>query len=82
MELYREILVDAIQKSGIQVTFPGLQLNVAEIIEQRSYQALLEIQAIIRDDALTDEACFRRIEEYRGNCACIRASRQRWREPA
>ena len=38
-------------------------MDINEILELHSYQALQKIKAIINDDSLTDSECFMKIEE-------------------
>lgn len=63
MEFYREILSDVLAKENIQVTFPGLNLDAAQIVEGVCYNTLLKIKAIMEDDSLEDSECFDKIEE-------------------
>ena len=65
MELYREMLVKlpAQHDGEIQVTFPELEGTAAQLVECASYQALVKIQDILRDDTLSDPECFQKIEE-------------------
>ena len=62
MQLYQEILA-ALAKEEVQITFPNLKINLTEIVESESYQALQKIKAVITDDSLTDSECFMKIEE-------------------
>ena len=62
MQLYEEILVNALQHQRITVHFPDLEHTCSEIIEQASYFTLQKIKAIIEDDSLTDADCFQKIE--------------------
>ncbi len=63
MELCKEILVKLLSQEEISVTFSGLILSPAEMIEGQCYQALQRIKKIIHDDSLDDPECFMRIEE-------------------
>lgn len=65
MELYEAMLVRLLTQHGgtIQVTFPDLEGTAAQLVECASYQALVKIQAILRDDTLSDPECFQKIEE-------------------
>ncbi len=63
MELYKEILAHVLMRGEIQITFPGHEPNITEIVESVCYQALKRIKAIIEDDSLEDRECFMRIEE-------------------
>lgn len=63
MELAAELLGKLLENRQINVTFPGLKLTAPDILEAASYQALCQIQDILRDDTLDDPACFQRIEK-------------------
>ena len=63
MQLYQEILAAALAKEEVQITFPNLKINLTEIVESESYQALQKIKAVIHDDSLTDNECLMKIEE-------------------
>lgn len=63
MELAAELLGKLLENRQINVTFPGLKLTAPDILEAASYQALCQIQDILRDDTLDDPACFQKIEE-------------------
>ena len=62
MELYKEILAKVLEQEEVQITFPNLKVDAADIVEGKCYQALREIKAIIEDDSLTDSECFLKIE--------------------
>lgn len=47
----------------MQVIFPDMEVDPAQIVEGRCYLALQKIKAIIEDDSLEDEECFAKIEE-------------------
>ena len=61
MELYKEILVHALAKEEVRVTFPDLALSASEIVEQECYGALQKIKTIIEDDSLSDFMCVEEI---------------------
>ena len=63
MELYKEILAQALSQQRAEIIFPDLHINATQIIESECYKALQKIKAIIEDDSLDDESCFKRIEE-------------------
>lgn len=63
MELAIELLSKLLEHRQISVTFPGLGLTAQEMLEATSYQALCQIQDILRDDSLSDRECFQRIEQ-------------------
>ena len=62
LNLYKEILSRVLEQEKIHVTFPNLKIDAGEIVEQKSYLALLQIKAILEDDRLDDEECFMKIE--------------------
>ena len=63
MELLKEIMIQVLMSEDIQISFPGLQLDIAQIVESKCYQAIKRIKAIIEDDSLEDAECFMKIEE-------------------
>ncbi len=63
MEIYKEILVHALARENMSVTFPQLQIDPVQIVESACYRALQKIKAAIEDDSLTDKDCFLKIEE-------------------
>ena len=63
MELYKEILVQALSQQRAEIIFPDLRINATQIIELECYKTLKKIKAVIEDDSLEDESCFRKIEE-------------------
>ncbi|MBP3389302.1 MAG: hypothetical protein J6K98_05430 [Clostridia bacterium] len=54
MELYRDILVRLMERETIQVTFPQLRADPAEMVERLCYVALKRIKEILEDDSLDD----------------------------
>ena len=63
MELYKEILVNALAKEEIHVVFPDLKFDLSEIVAMECYIALQKIKTIIENDSLSDAECFVKIEE-------------------
>lgn len=63
MDLYQEILLHALANEKIEITIPSLNLDAKEIVENACYRALLQIKAILDDNALDDAACFEKIEQ-------------------
>ena len=63
MELLKEIMIQVLMNEDIQISFPGLQLDLSGIVESKCYQALNRIKAIIEDDSLEDSECFMKVEE-------------------
>lgn len=63
MVLYEELLLHLLQSQPrMEITFPDLDISPNVYIESRCYQALQKIRDILRDDSLTDDACFSKIE--------------------
>jgi len=63
LELYKEILAQILSQQNAQIIFPDLHLDATMIVELECYKALQKIKAIIEDDSLDDESCFKKIEE-------------------
>lgn len=63
MELYAEMLAQYLSHERMQVVFPDLKLNAAQIIEMESYRILQAIKSVLEDDTPDDPACFERIEK-------------------
>lgn len=63
MELYQEILAHILHNATMCISFPEWDCDVGALMEGRCYQALQQIQAILKDDRLDDTECFRKIEE-------------------
>ena len=60
MELYKEILSDALSQYLSGCTLPQTE---AQLVESRCCNALKKIKAIIQDDSLDDRECFEKIEQ-------------------
>ena len=60
MNLYGEILAEALRGRELEVTIKGA--DVQAVVSGACYRALERIQAILKDDSLTDPECFQRIE--------------------
>jgi len=57
-ELHEKLLTQLLAKYKMQIEFVGLDISAAEIVEQKSYKALCEIQRIIQNPAFTaNEKC-------------------------
>ncbi len=61
MDLYKEILIHALERGKVEVTFP--KMNISEITEGVCYIALQRIKEIVHDESLNDEGCFMKVEE-------------------
>ena len=61
MDLYKEILIHALEQGKVEVTFP--KMSISEITEEICYMALQKIKDIIHDENLDDEECFIKIEK-------------------
>ncbi len=75
MELYKEILINALEKQRAEVYFPDLKISANEIVELTCYKALKQIKEVLQDDSLDDAECFEKIEEivciFEKNCGGI-----------
>lgn len=47
LELYKEILAQALSQQRAEIIFPDLHINATQIIESECYKALQKIKAII-----------------------------------
>ena len=63
MELYRQILIRALENEKIEVTLPDMKVTPEELVEMKCYAALREIKRVIDDESLDDRDCFQKIEE-------------------
>ena len=63
MELYKEILAQALTYGQVNITFPEGSCDLAKIVEGECYKALEKIKAVIHNDSLSDQECFMKIEE-------------------
>ena len=63
MDLYKEILINVLQKQEAAIYFPNLMLTPQEIVDSVSYRALKKIKEIVRNETLSDAECFRQIEQ-------------------
>ena len=63
MELFTSIFEHALRSGEIIPHFTALEGSVAEVINNKCYQALQKIRAILDDDEIDDPECFYRIEE-------------------
>ena len=63
MELYKEILAQILSQQNAEIIFPDLHLDATKIMELECYKTLRKIKAVIEDDSLEDEECFKKIEE-------------------
>lgn len=63
MELHQEMLAHILQNTTVNISFPELPCDIRTLTEQRCYQALQKIQAILKDERLDDTECFQKIEE-------------------
>ena len=72
MELYKEILINTLEKQRAEVYFPDLKLDAKEIVELNCYNTLKQIKAVLENDSLDDAECFEKIEQivciFEKNC--------------
>lgn len=59
---YQELLMKLLSQYPMQISFPTLQQNPAQLVELRCFQALRQIKEMISDPTLSDTECFQRIE--------------------
>lgn len=63
MSLYREILINSLEKEKNQILLSSANSDLTEIVESKCYVALQQIKEILEDDSLEDENCFMKIEK-------------------
>lgn len=63
MDLFKEILINTLEKEKVEISFPNFTKNIGELFEKECYQALQKIKEILNDDSFDDKECFYRIEE-------------------
>lgn len=63
MDLYKEILIHALENGKMEISFPTLHLDVPQIVEGVCYRTLMQIREILDDGYLDDAECFAKIEE-------------------
>lgn len=61
MELLEQILVRALEKEQIAVTFTNASWNAGKVGEMLALQALSEIRDVLNDDDLSDFDCVEKI---------------------
>ena len=61
-ELYFEMLIAALVKENMHLTFPDFKLGPDKVIRLSCHQTVEKIKAILNDDSLTDAECFARID--------------------
>jgi hypothetical protein len=62
MDLYKDILINLLKESTVEVRFKNFRFHSDEVVESECYKALRAIRAILNNDKLDDYECFRRIE--------------------
>lgn len=63
MELYKEILITALENQKIEVYFPELKIDSKNIVELKCYDALKQIKEVLEDSTIDDTECFNKIEK-------------------
>ena len=62
MELFTQLFIKALEGQKVEVTFSGGNFDLKESIESASVAALGRIREILKDTALEDAECFKKIE--------------------
>lgn len=60
MDIYKNILIEALSKEAVKVTFENL-VDPDELAERACYNAILEIRRALDDEALDDFQCVEQI---------------------
>ena len=61
-KFFTELMVGALKYGRMEVRFPDMKLDPAELVEMKSFAALTRIKKLIEDDTLDDPECFKKIE--------------------
>ena len=65
MELFKEILINLLQKEEMTITLPNFMFDAGEIIQMKCYDALLKIKTVIQDENINDDDCREKIEKIK-----------------
>lgn len=65
-EFCQELLLKLLSQYPLQISFSNLNIDLAQIMEQRCFQALKEIKMVLNDFTLSDAECFMKIEAIIG----------------
>ncbi|MBR2047927.1 MAG: hypothetical protein IJ960_04945 [Oscillospiraceae bacterium] len=60
MELYQQMILHGLEQGNIVL---ALSPEMERWMKDSTYQALCRIRDVVRDDSLSDEACFAQVEE-------------------
>ncbi len=60
MELYKELLINALNQGTIEIKFNDCNIN--QLLELKCYKLLCEIKNILLNDSLNDTDCYEKIE--------------------
>lgn len=63
MKFFKEILTKVLEKEEVQVIFPNLSFDLAELVEMKCFNALQKIKTVIENNNLSDKEYFLQIEE-------------------
>lgn len=62
MDLLKEIIISALEREKMQISFPHFDGDIEKLFEKECYKIIQRIKAILNDDSLEDKECFERIE--------------------
>lgn len=63
MDIYKEIIAQILRKGVMEITFPQITGDLAELAESECCKVLREIRDVIADNSLDDKECFLKIEK-------------------
>ena len=63
MKLYKELLIEILRWEEMEVYFPQLEKSLADVLNNKCYNALRKIKGILHNEELSDEECFLQIDE-------------------
>lgn len=61
MEFFRDVLINALAKEEMRVTFPNVEIKMADIVEMKCFETVKKIKAVIENDSLSDFECIEAI---------------------
>lgn len=68
MDLYKEILIGILQKEELSIEFKNAHINIEKVFNEKCFELLDKIKAVIKNDSLSDFECIEEIlclfEEY------------------
>lgn len=61
MDLYKEILIGILQKEELIVEFKNAHFNIEKAFNEKCFELLAKIKAVIENDSLSDFECIEEV---------------------